>query len=378
MAIVGKAVGAGGSKKVLDFVYSGDYKIREDGVVELLSSGIINFPKEQTIDVFMVGGGGKGGQSLSSRATAAGGGAGGQARTFYNVVVSPEQNIAVTIGAGSNDNSGTTYRFGGNTVFGSFVSKGGCSAFRPYGTSTSTQQYDLQKGAWGGSGGGGGTAVGGSDGHDGETGIGTDRQFGGSGQMDSTREFGEPGGKLYAGGGGGGNDITGEPFAGGEGGGGNGGAPLGEIKKDPEPGSTNTGGGGGGGATTSTTTGHHIGANGGSGIICFRPSVGVKTEVLNGTYRLNDTLTRPSFSGQVVDGHWLDTDLAKLWSIGVHGDYLGVMFNPDYRVPIYDLYDFNTNTYTTTVSTWRKCTLENCQVRKEFYDWWIANTTLVT
>lgn len=59
-SICGSPVCAGGKPK-LKFTYTGDYVVRDDGVVELHSSGALVFLKPAVIDVFMVGGGGMGG-----------------------------------------------------------------------------------------------------------------------------------------------------------------------------------------------------------------------------------------------------------------------------------------------------------------------------
>ena len=63
MAIVNTHYGfcaKGGS--ALNFTYTGKYNVREDGVVELLTSGTLIFLSPAVIDRFMVGGGGAGGE----------------------------------------------------------------------------------------------------------------------------------------------------------------------------------------------------------------------------------------------------------------------------------------------------------------------------
>ena len=43
-----------------DFTFTGTYNLRDDGVLELLSDGYLQFTSDLTIDVFLVGGGGGG------------------------------------------------------------------------------------------------------------------------------------------------------------------------------------------------------------------------------------------------------------------------------------------------------------------------------
>ena len=50
----------------IKFTYTGEYNVRDDGVVELLTSGTIVFLEPKVIDLFMVGGGGKGGSPVGS------------------------------------------------------------------------------------------------------------------------------------------------------------------------------------------------------------------------------------------------------------------------------------------------------------------------
>lgn len=256
-SICGSPVCAGGKPK-LKFTYTGDYVVRDDGVVELHSSGTLVFLNPSVIDVFCVGGGGAGGYGAYPDILGGGGGAGGYARTLKRQAVTG--NINVTIGAGAAINA----KSGGMTSFGSILSaNGGNSA------------VSSGKGGNGGSGGGGGVSsdpgygTGGSDGSAGENGLPASAK-GGTGQGNTTREFGESTGKLYAGGGGGGRYLYGRIIAsmGGAGGGGNGGADAYSKKQPATAGVANTGGGGGGG--TSYIHREQPGATGGSGIVCFR------------------------------------------------------------------------------------------------------------
>lgn len=246
------------------FTYTGQYNQRDDGVVELLTSGTIVFLEPKIIDVFMVGGGGGGHINGNFLATGFGGGGGGYTKTIRRVNVAANTDITVTIGAGGAPNKkGGTSAFGNNTVNGGLPGNGNSqSAFN---------------GGAGGSGGGGGVASssnhgsGGYDGSNGENGYPASNQ-GGASQGFTTREFGEVTGKLYAGGGGGGRYMTsGAPIVsiGGAGGGGTGAwAGMSNTQK-ATAGVANTGGGGGGGARRNNDVSIGGGA-GGSGIVCFR------------------------------------------------------------------------------------------------------------
>ena len=288
-SICGSPVCAGGKPK-LKFTYTGDYVVRKDGVVELLTSGTIVFLEPKVIDVFMVGGGGGGSgfKNGDNANSGYGGGGGGYTRTLHQVNVTPDTNIAVTIGAG-----GASKQDGNSTAFSNNEVAGGHA---PTGTS-----YNLRKqGAKGGSGGGGGVisnsdfGTGGSDGANGETGFPSSIS-GGTGQNFTTREFGESTGKLYAGGGGGGRYMSAQsPIVsmGGPGGGGSGGfSATSTIMQAATAGVANTGGGGGGGSIGPDTKSLISGASGGSGIVCFREAQ-VLPE-LAGTWVLNERLYAP-------------------------------------------------------------------------------------
>lgn len=105
--IVGKPLMAGGGTgKGLEFTYTGDYTEREDGVVELRSSGTITFSKTQRIDIFCVGGGGAGGTNYYNVSVGCGGGGGGFTKTAKRQTVSGT--YTVTIGAGGAVTGGAT------------------------------------------------------------------------------------------------------------------------------------------------------------------------------------------------------------------------------------------------------------------------------
>ena len=267
MAIVNTHYGFCGKKATLKFTYTGTYNQRDDGVVELLTSGTLVFLAPALIDIFCVGGGGVGGQCHAYATKAAGGGGGGYTATAKKQNVNGE--YSVTIGDGA---TYPTTKRGKNTSFGNLVSaEGGYS-----GSLLSSDYKQTGVGANGGSGGGGGTisnsdgGTGGSDGSNGEQG-GNLGGTGGEGQGNTTREFGEANGKLYSGGGGGGRYLYGTQILsmGGAGGGGTGAWLSSSTDKIvAAAGVANTGGGGGGAASTSSAS--VAGASGGSGICCFR------------------------------------------------------------------------------------------------------------
>lgn len=254
------------------FTYTGMYNVREDGVVELLTSGTIVFLEPKVIDLFMVGGGGAGGLRTGIATGGGGGGGGGFTRTDKKISVTPNVNIPVVIGAGGEQGNDETIVNGKPTSWGELTVNGG-NGVRTGGSNS------FLDGANGGSGGGGYTNAnsdggsGGSDGGSGETGL--NGGAGGTGQGSTTREFGELKGKLYAGGGGGGRFMvsnTPVTSAGGSGGGGTGswvGNSSGRLQA-AAAGVANTGGGGGGGSIYPSIPLIANGASGGSGIVCFR------------------------------------------------------------------------------------------------------------
>lgn len=275
MAIVNAHYGFCAKGGALNFTYTGEYNQREDGVVELLTSGTLVFLDPAVIDIFCVGGGGAGTTPTSSGVNEQGYGGGGGGYTATKKRQRVDGTYAVTIGAGGGfiNEQGLIDRQGAATHFGDILKANG---------GLSGGQSEVYNGSDGGSGGGGGVnsnsnyGAGGSDGNNGETGFPAS-QIGGKGQGLTTREFGEPNGKLYAGGGGGGRYLyttTAVISPGGNGGGGSGAwcSDLSEYptrKQAATAGIANTGGGGGGGVKRSYRY-MLSGANGGSGIVCFR------------------------------------------------------------------------------------------------------------
>ena len=262
-----------GKSKAPKFTYTGNYNVREDGVVELLTSGTIVFLNPVTIDLFLVGGGGAGGSDVRNTVVGCGGGGGGYTKTEKNFVVTANKGYAVTIGAGAEASYTVDNPISGSTSFDTISVEGGNSVRLNRSSSS-----DYTNGARGGSGGGNGLyskSTGGDGGSDGGSGGMGSAPSGipASGQGTTTREFGEPDGKLYAGGGGGGTYISAQNpvyALGGAGGGGDGawGAAANKTKAAGN-GRANTGGGGGGGVGVGGVA-NIIGGSGGSGIVCIR------------------------------------------------------------------------------------------------------------
>lgn len=252
--IIGKAlIAGGGTAKRLEFEYTGTYNERlDDGVVELLTSGVLKVAKDTYIDAFLVGGGGAGnGNPKYASSMAGAGGGGGYTKTLTKALLQKGVSYQISIGAGGDYriSGGALGLGGGNTTAFGYTVKGG------------QPSTGVDTGGAGGSGGGGTAGKGGSDGSDGS---GSGSGIGGAGQGTTTREFGEPTGKLYAGGGGGGSVENGTfGAAGGSGGGGKGGGYV----SGGANGETNTGGGGGGRGRYGNDS---YAGSGGSGIVCIR------------------------------------------------------------------------------------------------------------
>lgn len=244
-----------------EFTYTGDFEIVSDDdqpitvsqdnwKIRFLTSGTLTFTNlngaENGIDVFLVGGGSGGGRAA---------GGGGYTKTLKAVKVSVGTAYLIEVGAGG------VAGVGNNKAGGSGGMSNAFGASANGGKANGTTSF---VGSDGGSGGGAGSAngvggKGGSDGSDGFSRDGTHRDSG-KGQGTTTREFGEPGGKLYAGGGGGCTTTSSNGGAGGDGGGGDGGNTSGGATS----GETNTGSGGGGAAN------NKAGGAGGSGIVIIR------------------------------------------------------------------------------------------------------------
>lgn len=372
-SICGSPVCAGG-KPQLKFTYTGDYVVRKDGVVELLTSGTLVFLHPAVIDVFCVGGGGAGdGSSTRTNSTntykIGGGGGGGYTRTSRRISVQGSYQIVIGDGGSMGVNAGST-------SFGDKLSvNGGFSGKDLPGTSSSTVS-----GHPGGSGGGGGVnfnsdyGTGGYDGSNGEHGYPTDRS-GGTGQNFTTREFGEPSGKLYAGGGGGGRAMrSATPIIsnGGSGGGGSGGFGWddNDIAQAPAAGVANTGGGGGGGVIAynprvAATAGK--GASGGSGIVCFREAAPLPE--LAGTWVLNERLYAPEKDFDEITGYRFKVGTIECTRIRTSNlTHLSAfkVFSGD----TVDIYTFSTNTWKTTA---RNLTFPAGATASDEFRTWLAS-----
>lgn len=349
MMIQGAPVVLGGKKKsnVPAFAYTGKYNVRDDDVVELLESGEITFVEDGVIDVFMVGGGAGGGNFQSGDTSNAGygGGGGGYTRTMRRLNVSANASIPVTVGSG-----GEWRQSGGSTVFGTNEVAGG----KPPATRGFSNTL---KGGSGGSGGGGGVksnsdyGTGGSNGANGESGYPTSVP-GGVGQNFNTHEFGESGGKLYAGGGGGGRYMSAQtPIVsmGGAGGGGSGGfSATSTIKQAAAAGVANTGGGGGGGSIGPDTKSSISGASGGSGIVCFRAAQELPelagTWVLNKRVYYTETFEENLNNASVIDTSGTERKVS-IFSIGT----AQIRFIEGNNAYLY--YNNSTNTWNSTAPT---------------------------
>lgn len=229
--------------QIPEFTYTGDYEIVDDAdtpittsdgnwKIRFLTSGTLTFKElwgvESGIDVFLVGGGGSGGEGVWSSGMVqgdrrGGGGGSGYTATYKNVSVSIGSGYTISIGAGGGSASGPAGLKGGDTTaFGKTASGG----------EGTKEDSNGKSGGDGGSGGGNENYDGGSNGANGGG-------NGGTGQGTTTREFGAASGTLYATGG------SGKSFH-------NGGA--------------NTGDGGSGGMYRETVRG----GTGGSGIVIIR------------------------------------------------------------------------------------------------------------
>lgn len=375
-SICGSPVCAGGKPK-LKFTYTGDYVVRKDGVVELRNSGTLVFLEPKVIDMFMVGGGGAGDSSFTTTNSAnaykiGGGGGGGYTRTSKRISVQGSYQIVIGVG-------GSVGLNGGATSFGDKLSvNGGISGKDLPGTSPSTIG-----GHGGGSGGGGGVnsnsdyGTGGYDGSNGEHGYPTDRS-GGQGQNFTTREFGEPAGKLYAGGGGGGRamfSVTPIISNGGSGGGGAGGFQWDTYDAGAGAGGANTGGGGGG-AVGSYWKGMQ-GGSGGSGIVCFREAQ--ELPELAGTWVLNERLYNPDSNLYEHFNFTAVTDAGSrqectAWRFKLLDGIQEMRFYfPDGGSN--QIYKFNTNTWNTTYKFKTIIIPNGATVSDEFRAWLASNAT---
>lgn len=359
--------------KAPKFTYTGQYNVRKDGVVELLTSGTIVFLEPKVIDLFMVGGGGGGSGSNLEYGQGFGGGGGGYTRTIKRIAVQANTEYPVAVGSG-----GTPGAKGDTSGFNAYTVNGGTGGAVISGTTTS------YFGGSGGSGGGGGVSsnsdygTGGYDGSNGESGYPATNQWG-TGQLFTTREFNENHGKLYAGGGGGGRYMLSQSpviSMGGNGGGGSGGwsgSRASGLTQPPAAGVANTGGGGGGGATASTTV-YVKGASGGSGIVCFRKAQ--ELPELAGTWVLNERLYAPE-SNTAYNGSAIITNTSnKNHNVTYVGATTAVYSATLTNGNNFTLYNFNTNKWTTDLGKNTKVTFPaGATAPEKFHAWLASNAT---
>lgn len=163
--------------------WKGNWKFR------FLTSGTLTITKMNSfdgyVDMFLVGGAGGGGPKNTY-----GGSGGGRTTTVKHVLLKVGVPYQITIGAG-----GEVYKNGGyTTIIGDTINQKAVGGYAP----------DINDGGWGGSGGAAGWTGDETPGKPGVDGSdGTDGSYwkGGEGQHTTTREFGEPTGKLYSTGG---------------------------------------------------------------------------------------------------------------------------------------------------------------------------------
>nr|DAH19516.1 MAG TPA: hypothetical protein [Caudoviricetes sp.] len=340
-------VGSSTPSGKLEFTYTGEYNERDDGVVELLTSGEFVSLNDQYVDIFLVGGGG-GGCSASGTYGSAGGG-GGYTKTLL-IGLSKDRSYNATIGAGGEGTtaSNTTANSGGDTIFGN-VSVNGGNGGRTYYANGGT----CHSGGNGGSGGGGG-AKGGTDGNNGNS-YNNNFIFGGKGQGTTTREFGESTGKLYADGGSSSyaNEIVDSP----SGLGGSGGANC-------TDGISNTGSGGGACGNAQSTA---IAKNGGSGIVCIRLHK-KETIIKAGTYTFKNTLT--AVISDVTGAFVFSTNsINMIKMVFTTGNILQYWKNTSDYTPVYDNTSWRSDILKTVILPY------DTTVDTDFYIWFTSNTT---
>ena len=354
------------------FTYTGDYNVRDDGVVELLTSGTIVFLEPKVIDLFMVGGGSGGVSPSGNRDMGYGyaGGAGGYTRTVRRINVPANTSIPVTIGVG-----GATSDIGepgGASAFSTFSVNGAERISSPYAHAAKTK---------GGSGGGGGVqsnsdyGAGGSDGNSGESGYPINTSTGGTGQGFTTREFGEAQGKTYAAGGGGGRYMAAQTpiiSPGGTGGGGSGAWSGSETNKYQvaAAGVANTGSGGGGGAGPAGSVSLALGASGGSGIACFRDAH--ELPELAGTWVLNERLYAPENDFDEATGYRFEVGTIECTRIRT-SNLTHLTASKVFSGDTVAIYTFSTNKWKNTA---RSLTFPaGATASDEFHAWLASNAT---
>ena len=166
----------------------GDYQKHKNWKARIYTSITVTPKQNADIDVFLLGAGASGSSRVSGEGLYGAGGGSGYTKTFKNIQLTATTQYQIEIGSGGPSVSGSreSGKKGGNT-----------SAFENTAEGGEPGTADLV-GVTGGNGGSGGAGRGGYPGTDGSDGTGDEP---GKGQGTTTREFGEPGGKLYAAGG---------------------------------------------------------------------------------------------------------------------------------------------------------------------------------
>ena len=201
----GGLIGDNMAKTIPIFTYSGSCSTAANNdywYIYLKTTGTLTFEKDQLVDVFLVGGGGGCYKGYK------GGAGGGYTRTVKGISAKGSRGYPIVIGAGgipdgAPGSNSTTINGQESSAFG-YKAAGG--------------KAGTEKGGNGGSGGGAGASPlsytnmsGGTDGNNGASNPGDGSAYtpgkgqrntpGPNGETGSTREFGEPTGKLYASGG---------------------------------------------------------------------------------------------------------------------------------------------------------------------------------
>lgn len=165
-----------------------DYPKYKNWKARILTSITVTPNRDADIDVFLLGAGASGSSRESGEGNYGSGSGSGYTKTLKNIQLTATTQYQIEIGSGgpSVSGNGVSGKKGGNTSAFENTAEGG----KPSTISGST--------VTGGNGGSGGAGRGGKPGTDGSDGTG---ERPGKGQGATTREFGEPDGKLYANGG---------------------------------------------------------------------------------------------------------------------------------------------------------------------------------
>lgn len=187
------------SGKMPEFTYSGTHALTDegkDGIVQnwkakFTTSGVLVPKRKMVVDVFIVAGGGGSG-------SASGGAGSGRTLTVKNVTLAKGTSYSIVIGEGGSAAASTEWIGGTGGTSSAF----GYSADGGMGGTRNSNTVDGVGGSGGSGGGGYNGGKGGTDGADGTDGALTSRVLaGGDGLDETTREFWETTGELYASGG---------------------------------------------------------------------------------------------------------------------------------------------------------------------------------